>query len=122
MTLGWLARSSRPCALADSIDTVGAYERPLSLRTMITRLSPWPMLLIASYAMPPVIDPSPMHGDDVAVVIGAEVTGDRHAVGVRQDRRGVAVLDVVVLGFLAARVAGQATLLAELFELASGGR
>jgi hypothetical protein len=48
VTLGWFACSSRPCALADSIDTVGAYERPLSLRTMMTCLSPWPMLLIAS--------------------------------------------------------------------------
>jgi hypothetical protein len=40
VTLGWFARSSRLWTLADSIETVGAYERPLSLSTMITRLSP----------------------------------------------------------------------------------
>jgi hypothetical protein len=56
-------------------------------------------------------------GDDVTVGVGAEVAGDRHAVGVRQHRRGVAVLDVVVLGLLPAGIAGQAALLAQLLEL-----
>ena len=46
--------------LLDSFDTVGAYERPLSLRTMITLRSLWPRLFSASYAMPPVSEPSPM--------------------------------------------------------------
>ena len=43
-----------------SRETVGAYDRPLSLRTMSTLRPLWPMLLRASKAMPPVIDPSPM--------------------------------------------------------------
>ena len=40
--------------------TVGAYERPLSLRMMTARRWLWPRLFRASNAMPPVIDPSPM--------------------------------------------------------------
>jgi hypothetical protein len=58
------------------------------------------------------------HGDDVAVVVDTQVAGDRHPVGVREDRRGVAVLDEVVLRFLAAGIARQAALLTELLELA----
>ena len=48
------------------------------------------------------------HGDDVAVRVAPGVAGDGEAVGVGEDRRGVAVLDVVVAALLARRVAGQA--------------
>ena len=57
------------------------------------------------------------HGDDVAVRVDAEVAGDRHPVGVRQRRRRMAVLDVVVDRLLAARIARQPAGLAELLEL-----
>ncbi len=56
-------------------------------------------------------------GDDVAVVVDAGVAGDGHAVGVAQDRGGVAVLDEVVAALLAAGVARHAARLAELAEL-----
>ena len=56
------------------------------------------------------------HGDDVAVRVDAGVAGDGHAVGVGEDRRGVAVLDVVVAALLARRVAGQPAGLAQLGE------
>ncbi|CAB4733759.1 unannotated protein [freshwater metagenome] len=42
------------------LEMVGAYERPLSFSTMMTRRLEWPRLLSASYAMPPVIEPSPI--------------------------------------------------------------
>ena len=57
------------------------------------------------------------HRDDVTVRVGAQIACDRHAVGVGQHRGRVTVLDVVVLGFLTTRVAGQAALLSELLEL-----
>ena len=57
------------------------------------------------------------HGDDVAMIVGAEVAGDRHPVRVREHGRGVAVLDLVVDRLLAARVAGQPARLAKLLEL-----
>ncbi len=57
------------------------------------------------------------HRHDVAMGIGAEVTGDRHPVRVRQHGGGMAVLDVVVHRLLAARVAGQPARLTELLEL-----
>ena len=57
------------------------------------------------------------HGDDVPTCIGAGIAGNRQAVGVRQDGRGVAVLDEVVRALLAAEVAGQAARLAQLIEL-----
>ena len=57
------------------------------------------------------------HRNDVAVRVGAEVAGHGHAVGVREHGRGVAVLDVVVFRFLAAGIAGQPALLAQLLEL-----
>ena len=57
------------------------------------------------------------HGDDVAVVVDAGVAGDGHAVGVAEDRRGVAVLDEVVPALLATRVARHAARLAQLGEL-----
>ena len=60
--------------------------------------------------------------NDVAVRVDAEVAGDRHAVRVREHGRGVAVLDVVVLGFLAARIAGQPALLTQLLELLLAAR
>ncbi len=46
--------------LSDRRETVGAYERPLSLSTTTTRLPLWPRLLSPSKAMPPVIEPSPI--------------------------------------------------------------
>ena len=36
-------------------------------------------------------------GDDVTVISGAQIAGDRQAVGVAEDRRGVRALDEVVL-------------------------
>ena len=62
------------------------------------------------------------HGDDVAAVVGAEVAGGGEAVGVRQDRRRVAVLDEVVLGLLAARISRQTSGLTQRLEalLAAG--
>ena len=39
---------------------MGAYDRPLSFRTMTTRLFVLPRLLRPSNAMPPVIEPSPI--------------------------------------------------------------
>jgi hypothetical protein len=45
--------------LSLSFDTVGAYERPLSLSTSTARAPEWPRLLRPSKAMPPVIEPSP---------------------------------------------------------------
>ena len=56
------------------------------------------------------------HGDDVAVRVAPGVTGGGEPVGVREDRRGVAVLDVVVAALLARRVAGEAAGLAQLGE------
>ncbi len=60
------------------------------------------------------------HGDDVAVRVDPEVAGHRHPVGVRQRRRRMAVLDVVVDRLLPARVARQPAGLAELLEAVSG--
>jgi hypothetical protein len=57
-------------------------------------------------------------GHDVPVVRRAGVACHRHAVGVRQDRRRMAVLDEVVPALLAARVAGQPVGLAELVNIA----
>ena len=55
--------------------------------------------------------------DDVAPGrVGPAVAGDGEAVGVREDRRGVAVLHEVVLRLLAGRVAGQPAGLAQLLE------
>ena len=45
--------------LSDSLEIVGAYERPLSLRMIVTLLSEWPRLFSPSMAMPPVSEPSP---------------------------------------------------------------
>ena len=47
------------------------------------------------------------HRDDVAVRVEPRIAGDGEAVGVRQDRGRVAVLDEVVPALFAARVAGQ---------------
>jgi hypothetical protein len=62
--------------------------------------------------MPPVAD----HGHDVAVRVAAGVAGGRQAIRVREDRRGMAVLDVVVAALLAGGVAGEAAGLAQLGE------
>ena len=103
--------------LLESLETVGAQERPLSLSTMITLRSLWPRLLSASYAMPPVSEPSPMTATMCAPVrIHPAVARHGEAVGVGEDRRGVAVLDEVVLRLLARGVAGQPAGLAELGE------
>jgi hypothetical protein len=61
-------------------------------------------------------------GHDVAPRVGAGVAGDGHSVGVRQDRRGVAVLHEVVGALLPTGVPRQPTGLAQLIEprLASG--
>ena len=56
-------------------------------------------------------------GNDVSVRVGACVASDRHAIGVREDRGGVTVLDVVVLGFFPARIPGEAAGLTQLLEL-----
>ena len=59
----------------------------------------------------------PDDGDDVpALRIGAAVTGHGQPVGVGQDRRGVAVLDEVVLGLLPRGVAREPAGLPELLE------
>ena len=56
------------------------------------------------------------HGDDVAVIVAARIASDGETEGVAQDRRGMAVLDEVVLALLARRVAGQPAALAQLLE------
>ncbi len=82
----------------------GAYDRPLSLSTITQRAPLWPKLLSASKAMPPVIEPSPITATTLRSVAPLAIAGG-HAVGVGQDRRRVAVLDPVVRGLLAARIA-----------------
>ena len=62
------------------------------------------------------------HGDDVAVRVAPGVAGDRHAVGVREAGRGVAVLHVVVPALLPRRVAGQAAALAQVGEARRAAR
>ena len=50
------------------------------------------------------------------MVVEPGVTGDRHAVGVAQHRRCMAVLDVVVAALFAARIPGEPAGLTELGE------
>ena len=87
----------------------------MSLTTMTTGRLLAAMLLSASQHMPPVSAPSPTTATTCRCSPRSAV-GLGQAVGVRQRRRGVAVLDQVVLGLGAARVARQAALLAQRLE------
>ena len=73
----------------------------------------WPRLLRPSNAMPPVIEPSPMTATTRRSLLAVRLLRGGEAVGVAEDGRGVAVLDPVVLGLGAARVARQPAGLAE---------
>ena len=50
----------------------------------------------------------------MTVLVGAGVSSNRHAVCIRQDRRGMTIFDVVVLAFFSARVSRQSVSLTEL--------
>ena len=83
---------------------------------MITRRRLWPRLLSASYAMPPVIAPSPITATMWRWWSAPASRATAMPVGVGEDGGGVAVLDEVVAALLAARVARQAAGLAQLVE------
>ena len=94
---------------------VGAYERPLSFTTMTSGLS----------GGGDVVQRLPAHAagqrtvadDDRDVpILATQCERLGHAVGVGQRGRGVRVLDHVVLGLGLARIAGQATALAQQVE------
>ena len=55
---GWAVRSAS--SMRETAPTFGAMLIPLSFSTTITRVRMWPMLFIASKAMPAVSAPSPM--------------------------------------------------------------
>ena len=74
-------------------------------------------MLSPSNAMPPVIEPSPMTATTWRSLLASRLQRGGEAVGVAEHRRCVAVLDPVVLGFGAARITRQPTLLAERTEL-----
>ena len=108
--------SSTPCRLGDQVGDRRRVAAPVVVEhddDALARVADVVQRLVGHAAgHRPVAD----DGDDVAQVVGAGVAGDGQAVGVRQDRRGVAVLDEVVRALLAARVAGQAAGLAQLGE------
>ena len=80
------------------------------------------MLFSASQAIPPVSDAVADDRDDVPVGLAAQLVGLGEPVGVGQRRRGVGVLDDVVVGLGAARVAGQPALLPQPVEARRPGR
>ena len=96
---------------------VGAYERPLSLSTMVTLHSEWPRLFSPSNAMPPVIEPSPITATTWRSLWPCALQRGGEAVRVAEHGRRVAVLDPVVFGFGAARVARQPAVLAQRTEV-----
>ena len=108
--------------LSDSLEMVGAYDRPLSLSTIVTLHSEWPRLLRPSKAMPPVIEPSPMHRDDAAIAGALRLQRSGDAVGVAEHGRRVAVLDPVVCGLGPRRVARQAAVLGVARRTRRSGR
>ena len=114
--LGWLLRSSRPCTFADRFDTVGRVAA-----TVVVEHDDHAPLVVAE-VVERLVGHAAGHrtvaddGDDVAVVGGAGVAGDRHAVGVAEHGGGVAVLDEVVPALLAVGIARHAVRLPQLRE------
>ena len=116
LRLGWSSRGSRDCGVggevrhrrgvAAAVVVEHDDHRTAAVTEVVERLVGDP----AGHR--PVAD----HGDDVAVLVGAGGAGHGHPVRVREHRRRVAVLDVVVGALLATRVARQPAGLAQLVE------
>ena len=101
--------------LSDSWDTVGAYGPAVVVEDdhhPLARVAEVVERLVGHAAGEGAVADHGHHPPVAAL----ELEGGGHAVGVAEDGRGVAVLDPVVLGLGAARVAGEPVLLAEVGE------